>query len=563
MDDLWSYIRNGVIGQANTFRGPSGERKITYADFTASGRGLAPVERYLLRMLECYGNTHTEDDFTGTLTSEHLRRAESYIKGIVNAGEQYRIIPCGYGSTGAVQRLQQILGVYVPPVARDRLACAYAGYFGPGELERFEQHLSSSRPIIFVSPYEHHSNEVSWRECFAEVVEIELDPDGILDLEDLRRKLSAQKGLDRLKIGAFSAASNVTGLKTPVYEVARILHEHDALAFFDFAAAAPYSRIDVCHDRDSFFDGIYFSPHKFLGGPGSAGILIIHERVYRLDLPPTCGGGGTVDFVSADEQEYSPDIETREKPGTPGILQVIKAALAMEVKEILGVERIEARDRELIGRALARFGANPNIEVLGNPYPERRLAICSFNIRAGDAYLHPRYVVKLLNDLFGIQSRAGCSCAGPYGHRLLNIDRERSHLYKEKILGGNAGIKPGWCRVGFHYLQTDKEFAFICSAVEFVADNGVFFLPWYRFDIQSGQWSPRDHQEAPQVAGLRETIDSETGGGISGEGEPAGEEVYRSYMKEAERMVRELRGSFCAGRLASTERDLIPFVYYE
>jgi len=563
MQDLWSHVRSQVIGRGAPMRSPLGERRITYADFTASGRGVASVERYLLRVLESYGNTHTEDDYTGGLTSQHLLRAERCIKAAVHADERYRIIGCGYGTTGAVHRLQQILGVYIPPVTRETLKDSYEGYFSAGELPRFRKHIDEGRPVVFVGPYEHHSNEVSWRECLAEVVEVDLDGEGSLDLQDLRAKLSAPRYAGRRKIGAFSAASNVTGLKTPVYEGARLLHEHEALAFFDFAAMAPYSRIDVCRDPQSFFDGIYFSPHKFLGGPGAAGILVIHERVYRAALPPTCGAGGTVDFVSADEQEYNPDIETREKPGTPGILQVVRAALVMQLQELLGVERIEARDRELIGRALGRFRAHPDIEVLGNPDPERRVAICSFNIRAGDAYLHPRFVVRLLNDLFGIQSRAGCSCAGPYGHRLLKIDRERSHLYKEKILHGDAGIKPGWCRVGFHYLLTDEEFDFICDAVEFVAEHGRVFLPLYRFDLHTGAWRHRDGEPECRQPQLREWIEAE----MRGQGPEADggslSEAYRVYMSQAREMARELRRSFRPERLKSTERDLIAFVYWE
>jgi hypothetical protein len=243
----------------------------------------------------------------------------------------------------------------------------------------------------------------------------------------------------------------VTGLITPVYKVARILHRHNALAFFDYAAIAPYAPILLCHGEDCFLDGIFFSPHKLLGGPGSSGILIIHERVYRYDLPPTVGAGGTVEFVNAEEQKYSAEIEVREKPGTPGILQTLRASLALELKERLGPERIEAREAELTRRALERLGSHPAVQIIGNPDPARRIAILSFNIRLGDSYLHPRFVTLLLNDLFGIQSRAGCSCAGPYGHRLLHIDSLKSQVQGDARARGVKRARRG----NFHFLMSD------------------------------------------------------------------------------------------------------------
>src|SRR5208337_2281094 len=303
----------------------------------------------------------------------------------------------------------QILGIYLPPAGRDF----------------FQARDQKNRPVVFVGPYEHHSNEVSWRECYAEVVEIELTGDGLLDLDDLREKAGSARYAGRRKIGAFSAASNVSGVTTPVYEVARILHDNGDLAFFDFAAAAPYVRMDMRRDARSTFDALYFSPHKFLGGPGSCGVLIFHEDIYRADLPPTVGAGGTVDFVGFEGQAYSTDIEVREKAGTPGILQTLRAALAMELKEMLGPERIAAHESELACRAHAALCAHPGIDLIGGVGPENRLPIFSFNVRVGSSWLHPRFVTTLLNDLFGIQSRAGCSCAAPYGHRMLHIDEHK------------------------------------------------------------------------------------------------------------------------------------------
>jgi selenocysteine lyase/cysteine desulfurase len=433
-------------------------------------------------------------------------------------------------------------------------------------VDALEAHLLKNRPVVFVGPYEHHSNEVSWRECFAEVVEVELDQRGLLDLEDLEAKLSRPEYVGRRLIGAFSAASNVSGVRTPVFEVARSLHRRGALAFFDYAAIAPYGRIDVCRDEESFFDGIYFSPHKFLGGPGSSGILIIHERIYRKDLPPTVGAGGTVDYVSFDEQAYTADIEAREKPGTPGILQIMRAALALELKELLGVERIAAREDRLIHMALEKFNACSPIEIIGNRDPENRIPIFSFNIRVDDSYLHPRFVTLLLNDLFGIQSRAGCSCAGPYGHRVLHIDGQKSLRFKDRLMHGFVGLKPGWTRINFHYLMSDLEYAFIMDAICFLCTYGRYFLPLYEFDIHTGTWRCRGYEGPDIEFGLQHALQAPAPkSGLRARETTAGwnsrKALYTRYLEQARARAEELMRSFEPGKLRTTEKDLIPFVY--
>jgi len=527
------------------------------------------IERYIRRVLTHYANTHTEDDATGEMTTERLRRAEATIKRLVNAGPQYKIIEAGSGTTGAVHRLQQILGVYIPPAATDMFHKLLTDCMTAEQVGALETHLLKNRPVVFVGPYEHHSNEVSWRECFAEVVETELDHEGLLDLDDLEAKLSRPKYVGRRLIGAFSAASNVSGVKTPVFEVARTLHRHGALAFFDYAAIAPYGRIDICRDEESFFDGIYFSPHKFLGGPGSSGILIIHERVYRDDLPPTVGAGGTVDYVSFDEQAYTPDIEAREKPGTPGILQIMRAALALELKEVLEIERIAAREDRFIHEALEKFNACSPIEIMGNRDPDKRIPIFSFNIRVDDSYLHPRFVTLLLNDLFGIQSRAGCSCAGPYGHRVLHIDGQKSLRFKDRLMHGFVGLKPGWTRINFHYLMSDVEYDFIMEAICFVCKYGKYFLPLYEFDIHTGNWRCRSYERPAVEFGLHHALEvaarkSDSGATearAAGRNQKALRALYDRYLEEARTRAEELRKGFDARKLQTTEKDLIPFVY--
>jgi selenocysteine lyase/cysteine desulfurase len=349
-----------------------------------------------------------------------------------------------------------------------------------------------------------------------------------------------------------------------VYEVARILHRHQALAFFDFSASAPYVEINVRRDDECYFDGVFFSPHKFLGGPGASGILLIREDLYRRDLPPSVSGGGTVRFVNARTQDYVEDIEEREKAGTPGILQTIRAALAMDLQHQLGRAAIERREQELIRRAFERLDAVPQIEIIGDAPAEHRLSILSFNLRAGESYLHPRFVVRLLNDLFGIQSRAGCSCAGPYGHRLLHIDIETSERYRRMIRRGDEGIKPGWVRLNFHYLIDDDEFAFLLSAIEFVAEYGELFLQEYRFDLHSGAWVHRKEPELESEPAMDQVLAS--GMPVPAPGAPTVDEgelstVRRRYLKEAQVRASQLKDTFVPEELHRTPNELIPFSY--
>ena len=559
--DIWDVARAGIIGGSAFLDTPFGRRRLTYADHTASGRAVTFIEDQLHAALELYGNTHTEDDATGSITSERLRGAEALIKKLVNAGPRHKIVTVGAGTTAAVHQLQQILGMAVPPAGRDFFQKLLSAQLPAPEYEALVARLEENRPVVFVGPYEHHSNEVSWRECFAEVVEIELDGDGLLDMDDLRKKVAGKDYAGRRKIGAFSAASNVTGVTTPVYDVARILHENGALAFFDFAAAAPYVEMDMCRDDSSYFDALYFSPHKFLGGPGSCGVLIFHEGLYRADLPPTVGAGGTVDFVGFEGQAYSTDIETREKPGTPGILQTLRAALAMELKEMLGPARISSREADLARRAFDDLCGHPGIELMGGVGPEHRLPIFSFNVRVGSSWLHPRFVTTLLNDLFGIQSRAGCSCAAPYGHRILHIDERKSRDLRRSIMCGNVGLKPGWARVNFHFLHTDTEVEFILRCIRFVAEHGKKFLPLYSFDIHSGAWRHRDFVPLRIPFGLE--------GGLSGkvrryrEERPDLSRLFEEYLAEAMRLAESNEARWSEKDLKTTEEDLVPFVYVE
>jgi selenocysteine lyase/cysteine desulfurase len=477
-------FRGQIIGRDLAFRTPFGLRHMFYADHTASGRSLRSVEEKLLRIERSYANTHTEDDYSGKYVTRLFHGAERRIKELVNAGEQGKIFLAGSGSTGALKKLQEIIGVSLPPVTKERLfgAAAAAGFdlAAAGE---------GRKPVVFIGPYEHHTNEIMWREAFAEVVVVGFGPDGNLDLDALERSLGDSSYRDRTRFGSFSAGSNITGIRTRVHDVARICHRNGVPVFFDYAAVAPYVRIDMNRDTESYFDAIFFSPHKFLGGPGSCGVLVMNERLYRADLPPTTAGGGTVVYVGPKFHDFSEDIETRESAGTPPILQTIRAALAMEVKEKIGVRMISAIDTAYLKRFIANLKAEPNIRFVGRYDAEDLTPIVSFNIAHCDRMLHPKLVTKLLNDLFGIQSRAGCSCAGPYGHALLDIDDSTSLRYRDIISCGWQGLKPGWVRINLHYTFTPEDVEFLIRAVRFIAERGSAFLRQYAFDFKTGEWS--------------------------------------------------------------------------
>jgi selenocysteine lyase/cysteine desulfurase len=474
-----AWIRAQLIGYDAIAQTPFGERRIVYADYVASGRSLQWIESFILKqVLPLYANTHTEDSATGARMTTLAHDAASYIKRCLGM-QNGKLLFCGTGSTAAIKRLQEILGLVVPEALRERV---------------IESLNPAERPIVFVGPYEHHSNEVSWRETIAEVVELPLNTDGAIDLNALRTALGAVRNSERPLFGSFSAASNVTGTLTDTRAVARLLHEHGALAFFDFAAAAPHAAIDMRMGQPDGYDAIFISTHKFVGGPDTPGILVFDPALYHLRAPSTAGGG-TVSYVSSNEHRFVDDIEQRESAGTPGTVQCIRAALAFLVKESVGVPTIEQLESAMIRSAIARLRGHPRIELLGN-LDAPRLAILSFLVRTSDGkVLHPRLVVRLLNDLFGIQSRGGCACAGPYAHRLLDINPGRAEDFRDAVLDGFEAVKPGWTRLNFSYFIEPEEFEFLLDAIEFIADQGERFIAEYECDWRGGAWRHR-HDEA-------------------------------------------------------------------
>jgi len=533
LDDL----REEIIGIDSAIATPFGERPMVYCDYTASGRSLRFVERYLQGLLQTYANTHTEDDVTGRSTSRLLHEAERAIKRAVNAGPHGRLVACGTGATGAISKLQQLLGIAIPPATRAMLDGQLEAFLGPERAREFEAWRRARQPVVFVGPYEHHSNEISWRQGLATVVAVDLADDGGIDLGHLERLLQDPAYAGRPRIGSFSAASNVTGMRTDVAAIAALLHRHDALACFDYAASGPYVAIDMNPGGDGWLDAIFVSPHKFLGGPGSSGILVFNDRLYRRELPPSVAGGGTVDYVSPEDQDFIEDIEEREKAGTPGILQTLRAALAFEIKNALSCEAIEAREHELLRKAFSRWTPQDGIEILGHPDPARRIGIVSFNVRdPRGSYLHPKFVTALLNDLFGIQSRAGCSCAGPYGHRLLGIGLDVSEQYRDWVRKGYHGIKPGWCRVGFHFTMDDTDADYVIDAVRFVARCGHRFLARYRFDPMTGAWQHEAAREPQDALSLAAALEA---GALRKTALPAEERAqrYAALLDEAQRLA--------------------------
>jgi selenocysteine lyase/cysteine desulfurase len=530
-------IRNEIIGYNLVFDTPFGKRHLLYVDYTASGRAVKSIENKIQNILNSYGNTHTEDDYSGKYLTQLLKQSEEKIKKIINAGDNGKIIMVGSGATGALKKLQEIIGVYIPPLTKERIYNSIEEC-NKSQSNEIISNMEKCRPVVFIGPYEHHTNELMWRESFAEVVVINLDDSGMIDLKDLKQKISDPKYDDRKKIGSFSAGSNVTGIRTSVYKIAKICHKHDTIVFFDYAAVAPYVKIDMNKDKDSYFDAIFFSPHKFLGGPGTCGVLVFNEKIYRKDLPPTTAGGGTVVYVGFESHDFDTNIETREKAGTPPILQAIKAALVMDLKEKIGTDIIDDIELKYSKYFVEKLKKIKNVEIIGEISSDKRIPIVSFNINHKDRILHPKFVATLLNDLFGIQSRAGCSCAGPYGHILLNIDHITSTKYRNLIIKGCEGIKPGWVRINIHYTLKKDDINYIVNAIKFIASHGYLFLIKYDFNIKTGEWRHIDFKKCISKFSIENDFQADKINIIDLEN------IRKSYFKEAEKIALELKKDF-------------------
>ncbi|BDZ55301.1 aminotransferase [Agromyces marinus] len=513
---------------------------MTYADYTASGRALTFIEDFIRdEVLPRYANTHTESSGTGLQTTRLREDARARIRDEVGGDDDTVVIFTGSGSTGAIDKLVGMLGLRIPSALEDR--------YGLDAAIPAEQ-----RPVVFIGPFEHHSNELPWRESIADVVTIPQDADGHVDLDVLEAELLRHEARP-LRIGSFSAASNVTGIVSDTARISAMLHAHGALSFWDFAAAAPYVDIEMYHGEPSaafasgaYKDAIFLSPHKFIGGPSTPGVLVV-RRELAVNRVPDVPGGGTVAFVNPTEHDYLVDIAQREEGGTPAIVEAIRAGLVFGLKGAVGVPTIRALEEDFLHRAVTAWHEEPAIEVLGNLDAER-LSIVSFVVRAPSGrYLHHNFVVALLNDLFGIQSRGGCSCAGPYGHDLLGIGIERSHEFEREISRGCEGIKPGWVRINFNYFISDAVFEYLVEAVRMVARDGWRLLADYTFEPESGLWRHRRGPAEPPLRLSHVTYDGEGRLSYPHHDDRAPEAALAGYLRDAEAVFAAARPAAVGG----------------
>ncbi len=467
LEKYFSKFRKNIIGVDTEFNSPYGLKKIIYADWIASGRLYKPIEERISNSIGPYiGNTHSFASETGSLMTSAYHEAHEIIKRHVNANENDVIITANSGMTGVVCKFQRILGLKIPE-----------------KIESFVHIPDDERPVIFTTHVEHHSNHTSWLETIADVVVLEPDENLLVSPDRLRdeiKKYSHRK----IRIGTFSACSNVTGYFPPYYELARIMHENNGYCFVDFAASAPYMEINMHPGRTGEdLDAIYFSPHKFLGGPGSSGVLIFNKELYKNRIPDH-PGGGTVNWTNRwNELSYVTDVETREDGGTPGFIQAIRAALSIKLKEEMGVKNIGDREKELIGSVFEKFTRIKGLHLLAENIKDR-LGVFSFYLDG----IHHNLVTKLLNDRFGIQVRGGCSCAGTYGHFLLNVDWATSHAITEHIEHGDLSLKPGWIRLSLHPTMTNDELDFIIDAIQDISVNYENYAKDYRYDYSDNEF---------------------------------------------------------------------------
>lgn len=470
MSSLESYFqkfRKNIIGFDLEHPFESGQKKVIYADWAASGRLYKPIEDYIANSLGPYfANTHTETTLTGTVMTNAYHQAHDIIKKHVNACPDHQLLFAGFGMTAVVNKFIRILGLRVPEIYLDKV-----------------KPNGNDRPLVILTHMEHHSNQTSWIETLCEVKIINRAENGLPDLNHLEDILKENKNR-KLKIGSFTACSNVTGIETPIHEMAEIVHKYDGYCFVDYSASAPYVKMDMNPEKEEQkLDAVFFSPHKFLGGPGSSGVIIFDKKLYHNKIPDHPGGGTVLWTNPWGGHHYFDEIEIREDGGTPGILQGIKASLAIQLKDDMGVENIRKRENQINQKLMERLSRIPTINILEANYKNRVGFVSIYSDK-----FHHNLVVRLLNDKFGVQTRGGCSCAGTYGHILLHINFDESKRITDMIDLHDLSQKPGWTRISVHPTMTDEEVEYIGYAVEEVIKNAGKWISGYKFNTYSGDY---------------------------------------------------------------------------
>ncbi|MFH4966378.1 aminotransferase class V-fold PLP-dependent enzyme [Gaetbulibacter sp. M235] len=465
LENYFEQFRKHIIGINQNFKSPYGEKEIIYADWTASGRLFRPIEEKIINEIGPFvANTHTETSITGSTMTMAYHEARNIIKKHVNASKDDVLITVGSGMTGAINKFQRILGVKVNE-----------------NLKRHTVIPQERRPIVFVSHMEHHSNHTSWMETICEVVIIPHNEEGLISIEALDRLLKLNR--NRQCLVAITACSNVTGVIIPIQKIAVVAHLNGAICIVDYACSAPYVEINMHKNEMEFLDAIVFSPHKFLGGPGTSGVLIFNKHLYKNQIPDQPGGGTVIYTNPWGDRKYYEDIEIREEGGTPGFLQTIKIALAIQLKEKMGIDNILAREHEINNYVFKMLSEIKGLNILAKEHKDR-LSIFSFHINDS----HYNLIVKLLNDLYGIQTRGGCSCAGTYGHYLLNVDKSTSKSIEQKIVEGCFVDRPGWIRMSFHPTMTNREIEYVCEAIKDIVENIESLSMSYTYDVLKNEF---------------------------------------------------------------------------
>ncbi|NJN28052.1 MAG: aminotransferase class V-fold PLP-dependent enzyme [Cyclobacteriaceae bacterium] len=466
-------FRKHIVGIEACFQSPYGRMPVVYADWIASGRLYGPIEDKLKNQFgPMVGNTHSEATQTGRTMTLAYHQAQKLIKEHVHADEHDVIITTGSGMTSALAKFQRILGLRIPE-----------------QLSEYCELPFEEKPVVFITHMEHHSNHTPWLESICDVVVVEPGENLLIDPENLRKAIFKYRKR-KLKIGSFSACSNVTGIITPYHQLAEIMHQYGGYCFVDFAASAPYVQINMHPaNKEQKLDAIFFSPHKFLGGPGSSGVLVFCKGLYRNRIPDHPGGGTVLWTNPWGGHSYFDDIELREDGGTPGFLQAIRTALAIELKNQMEVDNIQDREYILISRVFDKLRKIPHLSILGDN-GQHRIGVFSFYIQG----LHHNLIVKLLNDRFGIQVRGGCSCAGTYGHFLLNVDRDTSQRITAKINQGDLSEKPGWVRMSIHPTMTDSELEYILEGIASVARHAGEWSEDYLYKAEINEFYHKSNE---------------------------------------------------------------------